>query len=458
VDGGGGAEPPAQEAGVDSSGASRPRVVVVGAGFGGLNAARALRRVPVDVVLVDQHNYHLFQPLLYQVATALLDPSEIAYPVRAALRRQANVDFRLARVTGVDLARRRVLTTSDEIAYDHLIAAPGAVNNYFGIESVAEHAHGLKSLGEALAVRNHLLACFERANWTRDPDVRRRLLTVVLVGGGATGVELAGAVSELVHLVLRKDFPHLDVREVRILVVEAGGTLLSAFAPSLQRAAVRSLERKDVDLLFHAQVESVDRGGVTLKGGRRLEAATVVWTAGVRGAPLGEWLGEPTDRQGRVAVSPTLQLPGHPEVFVIGDVARVGDGRGGVLPQLAPVAIQEAEHVAAGIAASLRGEPLQPFRYHDRGTMATIGRNAGVAQIGPVRLSGFLGWVTWLTVHLVLLIGFRSRLVALVNWGWDYLVYDRPVRLIAAPAPLGDAEPEESLEVEAEAEDERPAG
>lgn len=440
---------------MDSGGASRPRVVVVGAGFGGLNAAHALRRAPVDVVLVDQHNYHLFQPLLYQVATALLDPSEIAYPVRAALRRQHNVDFRLARVTGVDLSRRRLLTTSGEIAYDVLVASPGAVNNDFGIESVAEHAHGLKSLGEALAVRNHLLACFERANWTRDPGARRRLLTVVLVGGGATGVELAGAVSELVHLVLRKDFPHLDLREVRILVVEAGGTLLTAFAPSLQRAALRSLERKDVSLLFHAQVASVDGGGVTLRDGRRLDAATVVWTAGVRGAPLGEWLGQQTDRQGRVAVGPTLQLPGHPEVFVIGDVARVDDGHGGTLPQLAPVAIQEAEHVAAGIPAMLRGEPLQPFHYHDRGTMATIGRNSGIAQVGPLRLSGFLGWVTWLTVHLVLLIGFRSRVVALVNWGFDYLFYDRPVRLIAAPAPLGDEEPEERLEV---AESERPAG
>ena len=429
----------------------RPRVVVLGAGFGGLTAARALRRAPVDAVLVDQHNYHLFQPLLYQVATALLDPSEIAYPVRAALRRQRNVDFRLARVTGVDLDRRRVLTSSGEIAYDHLVVAPGAVNNYFGLQSVEQHAHGLKSLGEALAVRNHLLSCFERAAWARDPAARRALLTVVLVGGGATGVELAGAISELVHLVLRKDFPHLDLGEVRILVVEAGGTLLTAFAPSLQRAAVRSLERKQVNLLFHGQVASVDEGGVTLQDGRRLDAATVVWTAGVRAAPMGAWLGQPTDRQGRVAVGPTLQLPGHPEVFVIGDVARVDDGHGGTLPQLAPVAIQEAEHVAASIAASLRGEPLRPFRYHDRGTMATIGRNAGIAQIGPIRLSGFLGWVTWLTVHLVLLIGFRSRLVALLNWGWDYVVYDRPVRLIAAPAPLGDKEPEETWEGDTDA-------
>jgi NADH:quinone reductase (non-electrogenic) len=427
-------------------GGARPRVVVVGAGFGGLTAARALRSAAVDVLLVDQHNYHLFQPLLYQVATALLDPSEIAYPVRAALRRHRNVDFRLARVTGVDLEGRRLHTACGEVAYDRLVVAAGAVNNYFGLESVEEHAHGLKSLGEALAVRNHLLACFERAAWAQDPGERQRLHTVVLVGGGSTGVELAGAVSELVHLVLRKDFRHLDVREVRVLVVEAGDTVLGAFAPSLRRAAARTLVRKQVNLLFGAQVASVDERGVSLRDGRRLEAATVVWTAGVRGAPLGGWLGAQVDRQGRVPVGPTLQLPGHPEVFVIGDVARVEDGRDGVLPQLAPVAMQQAEHVAATIAGGLRGEPPRPFHYRSRGTMATIGRNAGIAQIGPLRLAGFLGWVTWLTVHLVLLVGFRSRLVALVNWAWDYVVYDRPVRLIASPAPLGGEEAEEPVE------------
>jgi NADH dehydrogenase len=411
----------------------RPRVLVVGAGFGGLAAARALRDVAVDVLLVDQHNFHLFQPLLYQVATALLDPSEIAYPVRAAVRRHRNVDFRLARVTGIDLERRRVATTGGELAYDRLVVAAGAVNNFFGLESAEDHAHGLKSLGEALAVRNHLLSCFERAAWTDDPVARRRLQTVVLVGGGATGVELAGAVSELVHLVLRKDFRHLDLGEVEIQVVEAGDTLLGAFAPSLQRSAVRHLERKGVRLVFGAQVAGVDELGVSLRDGRRIEAATVVWTAGVKGSPVGEWLGAPVDRQGRVEVGPTLQLPGHPEVFVIGDLARVADGQGAPLPQLAPVAMQQAGHVAQSIAASLRGDAPTAFRYHDRGTMATIGRNAGVAQIGPLRLTGFLGWVTWLFVHLMLLVGFRSRVVALLNWAVDYVFYDRPVRLIAAP-------------------------
>jgi NADH dehydrogenase len=419
---------------------ARPRVVIVGAGFGGLAAARALRGVPVDVVLVDQHNYHLFQPLLYQVATALLDPSEIAYPVRAALRRHRNVEFRLARVTGIDLERRRLATTGGELAYDHLVVSAGAVNNFFGLTSVEEHTHGLKSLGEALAVRNHLLSCFERAVWSDDPEVRRRLHTVVLVGGGATGVELAGAVSELVHLVLRKDFPDLDLDEVRICVVEAGDTLLGAFAPSLQRAAIRTLERKRVSLVFGAQVAGVDERGVSLRDGRRIEAATVVWTAGVKGSPVGAWLGQ-VDRQGRIEVGPTLQLPGRPDVFVIGDLARVTGGRGEPLPQLAPVAMQEAKHVARTIAGSLRGEAPSPFHYRDRGTMATIGRNAGVAQIGPLRLGGFLGWVTWLTVHLMLLVGFRSRLVALLNWAWDYVVYDRPVRLIAAPARGDDTEP-----------------
>ena len=414
-------------------GRTRPRVVVLGAGFGGLAAARAFRDVPVDVVLIDQHNYHLFQPLLYQVATALLDPSEIAYPVRAAVRRCRNVAFRLARVTGIDLEARRLDTTAGDLEYDHLVVSAGAVNNYFGVDSAEEHAHGLKSLGEALAVRNHLLSCFEQAAWTEDAATRRRLHTVVLVGGGATGVELAGAVSELVHLVLRKDFRDLDLGEVEIVVVEAGDSVLTAFAPSLQRSAIRSLERKGVKLVFGGQVADIDENGVSLRDGRRIEAATVVWTAGVRGSPVGSWLAD-VDRQGRVSVGPTLQLPGHPEVFVIGDLARVLDGRGRPLPQLAPVAMQQARHVAATIAGSLRGEAPRPFRYRDKGTMATIGRNAGIAQIGPIRLGGFIGWVTWLFVHLMLLVGFRSRIVALLNWAWDYVVYDRPVRLIAAPS------------------------
>jgi NADH dehydrogenase len=422
-------------------GATRPRVVIVGAGFGGLAAARALKGVPVDAVLVDQHNYHLFQPLLYQVATALLDPSEIAYPIRAAVRRIPNVQVRLARVTGIDLDGRRVATTAGDLAYDHLVVAAGAVNNFFGLSSVEQHTEGLKSLGEALAVRNHLLTCFERAAWSTDPEERRRLQSVVLVGAGATGVELAGAVSELVHLVLRKDYPHLDLKEVEILVVEAGDTLLGAFAPSLQRSAMRSLEAKGVRLVFDAQVAEVDERGVTLRDGRHLDAATVVWTAGVRGSPVGEMLG-PVDRQGRVEVGPTLQLSGHPEVFVIGDLAKVAGG-GRPLPQLAPVAMQQARHVVRTIAGSLGGEAPRPFRYRDKGTMATIGRNAGIAQIGPLRFGGFLGWVTWLFVHLLLLVGFRSRVVALLNWAWDYVVYDRPVRLIAAPDPRLDGPSED---------------
>jgi NADH dehydrogenase len=414
----------------------RPRVVIIGAGFGGLAAARALRTVPVDVILVDQNNYHLFQPLLYQVASALLDPSEIAYPVRAAIRRCRNVDFRMARVEGIDLQSRRILTSTGVHEYDHLIVAAGSVTNFYGNHSVEERAFPLKKLGDALALRNHLLTMFERAAATDDPDERRRLLSVVLVGGGPTGVELAGAFSELVHLVLRKDFPRLDMSEVRVVLVEAVPSVLSAFSPRLQRAAVRTLRRKAIELRLGVTVREARDDAVVLADGDEIAAATIVWSAGVRGSDITTALGVERTRGGRIAVSPTTQLAGHPEVFVIGDLAHL-EHKGAPLPQLAPVAMQQGRHAAACIAGSLRGESARPFAYRDKGTMATIGRNSAVAQVGPLSFTGFIGWVMWLGLHLILLVGFRSKLAAMLNWGFDYFFYNRPVRLIARPSERG---------------------
>lgn len=413
----------------------RPRVVIVGAGFGGLAAARALRGSPFDVTLVDKRNHHLFQPLLYQVASSLLDPSEIAYPVRAALRRAGNVDVRMATVTGIDLERRTVRTDSGDLGYEHLIVAAGAVTNWYATPGAEERCFGLKAVAEAIAVRNQVLGCVERAAWTADGAERRRLLTIVLVGGGATGVELAGAFSELFRLVLRRDFPRLDVAHtVRIVVLESTDHLLSAFRPRLRARALRDLCRKGVEVRLNTTVQKVHEDGVVLAGGEVLPAATVLWTAGVRGAPLGEQLaaqlGAGLERGARLAVTETLQVDGHPEVSVIGDLAAARQ-RNEVLPQLAPVAMQQGRYVARALSARLRGEPVAPFHYLDKGTMATIGRNSAVAQIGPLSFGGFIGWAAWLGVHLVLLIGFRSRLVTLVNWGIDYVFWDRPVRLIA---------------------------
>ena len=417
---------------------ARQRVVVVGAGFGGLAAARRLRRVDVDVLIVDKRNHHLFQPLLYQVATALLDPSEVAHPVRSIVRRQRNCDVLLAEVQDVRLDERAVVTDRGRVEYDRLIVAAGAVTDTFGMSGVERYAFGLKSLPDALALRNHLLRAVETATTTTDAAERRRLLTVAIAGGGPTGVELAGATSELVGLVLRRDFPRLDIAgELRIVLVEAQDHVLGAFHPRLRASAARTLRGKHVELRLGASVEGVDERGLVVRGGQRIDAATVIWTVGVRGAPAGGLLADRRDRMGRIAVEPDLSLPGHPEVTVIGDLAHL-DQDGEPLPMLAPVAIQEGRWVADRIAATLRGAESGPFRYFDKGTMATIGRNHAVAQIGPIRLRGFPGWAAWLTVHLVQIIGFRSKAVALVTWGWDYLRVDRPVRLIAGPrSPSG---------------------
>jgi len=407
----------------------RPRVVIAGAGFAGITAARGLKHAPVDVLLIDRNNYHLFTPLLYQVASALLDPGEVARPVRELIRPLGNAEFRMAEVTGVDLERRIVKTDRGEVPYDYLVLATGSQSDYFGNASLARHALGLKGLDEGLALRNHVLGRVEAAQWISDPDRRRAALTFAIVGGGPTGVEMAGALSELIRHVLKKDYPNLELGEVRVMLLEAADSLLGTFDPSLREAARRSLGKKGVEVTLKAKVAEVTDNSIRLAGGEEISANTVVWTAGVRASDVGALLGVELGRQSRVPVDPTLQLPGHPVVFVIGDLAGSVDG-GTPLPMLIPVAMQEGRRVAATIADMARNGGATAFVYKDPGTMATIGRNSAVAELGRVRLTGFPGWVMWLTVHLVNVVSFRSRVLVLVNWAWDYLFYDRPIRLI----------------------------
>jgi len=404
-------------------------VVIVGTGFGGLNAARALRGGPVQVVLVDRNNYHLFQPLLYQVATAGLEPEEIARPARAILRRQKNFDFRMVAVTRVDLAAKRLETSDGPIAYDYLVLAYGGETNFFGLESMRIHGLGLKDVPDAIAIRNRVLRCFEQAMLEPDPEKRRALLTFIVVGGGPTGVEMAGALSELIRLVLVKDYPRLNIKDVRILLLEATDKLLATMPERLREAAGKTLWRKYVEVRFGATVADYDGKQIRLKSGEVIPAQTVIWAAGVRATSLSTALGLQPGRQGRIPVEPTLQVPGHPEVFIIGDAAyREQDGA--PLPMVAPVAIQMGKSAARNIVRLVRGEPLEPFRYRDQGTLATIGRNAAVADVFGIQASGFLAWVMWLGIHIIQLIGFRNKIFVLINWAWDYFFYERAARLI----------------------------
>jgi NADH:ubiquinone reductase (H+-translocating) len=406
-----------------------PRVVIVGAGFGGLSAARGLARVDADVLVIDRQNYHCFQPFLYQVATAGLEPEEIAHPVRQVLRGIPNVRFRMANVTGIDYGARAVKTDDGPIPYDYLIVASGSATNYFGMDQLASHAFGLKELHEAVALRNQILGCFERAVAEPDPARRAALLTFVVAGGGPTGVEFSGALAELIRHVLVYDYPGLDVKASRVILVEAGPSLLLTFVPSLQKAAVVALRQKGVDVRLNASVRSYDGSTVVLGDGETIPANTLVWAAGVRGGNLGALLAEPLQRGSRVAVQPTLQLPDHPEVFIIGDLAHFAvDGK--PLPMVAPVAIQQGKVAATNVTRLIAGRKVMPFIYHDPGSMATIGRNSAVCQIGPLRLTGFPAWVAWLGVHLLQIVSFRNRVLVLINWTWDYIFYDRAVRLI----------------------------
>jgi NADH dehydrogenase len=413
-------------------GPARPRVVVVGAGFAGLTVARRLRGAAVDVVLVDQNNYHLFTPLLYQVASALLNPSEIAQPIRMLVRKIHNCQFKLALATGVDLKGHAIESDHGRIDYDFLVVAAGSVGNYFGNESLKQFSMGLKNLPDALALRNWVLRRFETASWESDPVLRAELITFTVVGGGPTGVEFAGALLELIRLVLTKDFRGVDISAARVLLVEASDELLATFSPRLRRAAARSLARRGVEVLLESPVRSLEPGQLVLGNSRKVATSSVVWTAGVRGAPLGTKLGVPVDRAGRVPVGPTLQLAGHPEVMVIGDLAGLDH-----LPMLAQVAIQEAKLVAANIQAITQGRELARFHYRDRGVMATIGRNSAVAEIGPFQFSGLVGWWLWLVVHLINILTFGARLITLLHWAWAYIAVDRPIRLVVWARPTG---------------------
>lgn len=410
----------------------RPRVLIVGAGFGGLACSRSLAKAPVDVVLIDRNNYHLFTPLLYQVASSLLNPSDIVFPVRQVFRRASNIEFVYGEVVGVDLAKKTVrLTDGRPLSYDFLVLATGSQTNFYGMDSVKESAFGLKDLSEALELRNHVLSCFENAAAAPETEDRRRWLTFVVVGGGPTGVEYAGALSELVRLELSRDFPTLDMSEVRIVMVEGEDRVLPAFAEELGLDTSRRLrERYGIEVRVGERVEEAAPGSVHLASGGRIEAETLVWAAGVQPSDLANRLHSPRSRSGRVCVDESLRLPDQDRVFAIGDVA-AANHEGTEAPMLSAPAIQGGRTVARSIRRQLEGEAPVPFVYRDKGIMATIGRNNAVAQVGPLRLKGFLGWVAWLAVHLYFILGVRNRIVVLAGWGWNYLLRDRPIRLIA---------------------------
>jgi NADH dehydrogenase len=405
------------------------RVVIIGAGFGGLSAAWGLRNSAFQVTLIDQHNYHLFQPLLYQVATAALSPADIAGPVRSVVRDYRNVSVMLAQVSEIDGARNEVLAEGRRIPFDDLIIATGARHAYFGHDDWAAYAPGLKTIDDATYLRRRILLAFEKAETEPDAAERRRLMNFVIVGGGATGVEMAGAIAELAKRALAADFRVIDPRSARVILVEAGPRLLPAFDASLSAAAAHSLQSLGVEVRVGASVTEVDSGGVSV-GQERIEARTVVWAAGVMASGAGRWLGAETDRAGRVIVNDDLSVPGHPNIFAIGDTAHVVTETGDLLPGVAPVAKQQGKYVAKLLRARLAGKTLPPFRYRDYGSLATIGRKSAVVQIGRFKMKGFLAWVLWSVAHIYFLIGFRNRLAVALHWLWNYVTFQRGTRLI----------------------------
>ncbi len=406
-----------------------PRVVIVGAGFGGLYAVRALKHAPVRITVIDRHNYHLFQPLLYQVATAGLSPNDIAYPIRSVVRRQRNTEVFLAEAIAVDVKARKLVLHDGKISYDYLILATGASHSYFGHPEWEVYAPGLKSIDDALQIRRRILFAFEKAERETDKAKRQALLTFVIVGAGPTGVELAGAIGEIACKVMARDFRNIDPRHARIILVEAGPRVLPSFPEDLSAKAEVSLRKLCVEVRKNSPVTSIQPRVVVI-GNEQIPAATVLWAAGVIASPLAQSLGVPLDRAGRVLIEPDLSVPSHPEVFVIGDLAAFIHQTGKPLPGLAPVAIQQGRHAAKNILLRCQGLSSEPFRYVDRGALATIGRAAAVANFGVVKLSGFAAWIAWIFVHIFFLIGFRNRFIVLFEWAWAYITFQRSARLI----------------------------
>jgi NADH dehydrogenase len=425
------------------------RVVIIGGGFGGLYAAKALRNAPLKVTIVDRRNHHLFQPLLYQVATAALNPSDIATPIRSVFARQQNTDVLLGDATAIDLQKRIVRLADGEVAYDYLIVATGATHSYFNHPEWERAAPGLKTIDDALEIRRRVLLAFEAAERESDPDRQREWLTFVIVGGGPTGVELAGALSEITRQTMIRDFRRINPSSARVLLVEGKERVLPSYPPDLSAKAAAQLARLGVEVMTGAVVTNLtDRevciGEPSLPQGEgrpeagvraspRIPTRTVLWAAGVQASPLARSLGVQTDRAGRVAVQPDLTVAGHPEAFVIGDLAALTQANGSPVPGVAPAAIQEGIHAAKNILLAEGGKAMKPFRYRDKGSLATIGRAAGVADFGRVRLSGFVAWAAWLGVHIFFLIGFRNRLLVMLQWAWAYVTYQRGARLITGP-------------------------
>jgi NADH dehydrogenase len=416
---------------------ARPRMVIVGAGFAGLWAARALRGAPADVVVVDRNNYHTFFPLLYQVAAAELEPEDIIYPVRSILHRYENIHFMMGEVTVIDTAQHKLQMGSQSIPYDYLILSIGSEAHYFGVQGAEEHAFPLKKLDDAILLRNHILCRFEAASYEPDENLRKQMLTFTIVGGGPTGVEFAGALAELVRVPLRRDYPNLDFNQVHILLLEATDRLLTGMPERLHNYTYKHLTHMGVDVQLNSPVSQITSRLLILKDGRTIPTETVVWTAGVRGVSLPQNWNLPTRRNGQVDVLPTLQLADHTDLYIVGDLAHV-EQDGHPLQLIATVATQEGEWAARNVHRQIAGAEPEPFKYHDPGMLAVTGRNAAAVRLGRFTFTGFLAWVIWLSVHLYRLIGFRNRLSVLINWAWDYLFYDRVVRLIT-PLPENQA-------------------
>ena len=414
----------------------RPRVVIVGAGFGGLQAAKALARAPADIIVVDRRNHHCFQPLLYQVATAALSPADVAWPIRHILRTQRNATVLMEEVGAVDIGKKLLRTNFGDVAYDYLVIATGAMHSYFGHDTWAEYAPGLKCIEDATRIRRSILIAFEQAELISEPAERRRLLTFIIVGGGATGVEMAGAIAEIARQTLATDFRRIDPRNARILLIEAGPRLLPTFPPEQSDYVRTALMRAGVDVKTDTRVTGCDALGVDTDGGR-IDAGTVIWAAGVIASPVARWLDAQADRAGRVKVGPDLSLPGHPEIFVIGDAASVADAAGKAVPGIAPAAKQMGHYVGTVIAARITGHTGPgPLRYTHLGELATIGRRAAVVKLGRLQLQGFIGWVFWAAVHIYFLIGVRNRFIVAFSWLWTYLTFQRGARLITEPESM----------------------